>query len=166
MIAILAAIVQVIDQLLTGSGLLPLGPSFGWITFQAWAVYFFAGGTVKGGVRALLAYITAIVASALIIAFGVWMTNAGLGFWGVPLALLVLVIPVISLERVPYFDLIPALFIGAGAFFALMNFAEGVTFVKAGVVEMIYCVIGLIFGWITVTLRVKYENCVAAKCKK
>lgn len=172
MIAALAAIVQCIDQALVGSGLLPFGPSFGWITFQAWAVYFFAGCNLQGGIRAFIAYVTAIVASAAIIGAGSWLAGLGLGFWAFPLSLLVLVIPVICLERVKYFDLIPALFIGAGAFFALMNFAVDPTgslcenFAKAGAVEMVYCIIGLVAGWVTVTLRGRYEACVAKKCSK
>lgn len=168
MIAALAAIVQCIDQYLMGSALLPLGPSFGWITFQAWAVYFFAGCNIQGGIRAFAAYFTAMVASAAIIALGMWFDSLGLGFWAFPLSLLILVIPVICLERVKYFDMIPALFIGAGAFFALMTLATfdpGDSlcdqFIKSGTVELIYCTVGLIFGWITVTLRVKYEKSVA-----
>lgn len=165
MIAALAAIVQIVDQLLQGCGssaIFLADSGFGWLTFQAWAVYFFAGCTVKGGVQAFVAYVLGIVGSILIMVFGGWLASVGVpGFWAVPLSLLVLVIPVICLERVKV--MIPALFVGAGAFFAIMTFrpaAENTTFWNAAGTELTYCILGLIMGWITVTLRGAYEKCV------
>lgn len=163
MIAILAAIVQLIDQGLQSVGGCShfIGSSgFGWLTFQAWAMYFLAGCNIKGGVQVLIGYIAGIIGSILIIAFAGWLGGVGVpGFWVTPLSLLILVIPVICLERVQV--MIPALFIGAGAFFAIMTFQpEGTTFLSASLTEMIYCIVGLVFGWITVTLRVAYENSV------
>lgn len=164
MIAILAAIVQVIDQLLQSAGSCDYfiaNSGFGWLTFQAWALYFLAGCNIKGGVQVLIGYIAGIIGSILIIAFAGWLGSAGVpAFWATPLSLLILVIPVICLERIQI--MIPALFVGAGAFFAIMTFqpSEGANFLNATGTELIYCIVGLIFGWITVTLRVAYENCV------
>lgn len=166
MIAVLAALVQVIDKLLQGCGssdIFIANSGFGWLTFQAWAVYFFAGCNVKGGVQAFVAYVLGIVGSILIMMFGGWLAEVGVpSFWAVPLSLLILVIPVICLERVKV--MIPALFVGAGAFFAIMTFQpakEATTFLNAAGTEIVYCLIGLAFGWITVSLRSAYEKCVA-----
>ncbi len=163
MIAVLAAIVQVIDQSMQAVGGCSHfigGTGFGWLTFQAWATYFLAGCDIKGGVQVLIGYIAGIIGSILIIMFAGWLGSVGVpGFWATPLSLLILVIPVICLERVNV--MIPALFVGAGAFFAIMTFQpEGTTFLSASITEVIYCLVGLVFGWITVTLRVAYENSV------
>ncbi len=163
MIAALAAIVQLIDQAFQGAGACPFfiaGSGFGWLTFQAWALYFLAGCNIKGGVQVLVAYIAGIIGSIAIIMFAMWLGSVGVdGFWATPLSLMVLVIPVICLERVQV--MIPGLFVGAGAFFAIMTFSpEGTTFLSASGTELVYCLVGLIFGWITVTLRVAYENSV------
>lgn len=167
-IAALAAIVQLIDQMFQVSGgcdFFIAGSGFGWLTFQAWALYFLAGCSVKGGVQGLIGYIAGIVGSIAIIAFAGFLASSGVSaFWATPLSLLILVIPVICLERVKV--MIPALFIGAGAFFAIMTFqpaGENTTFLNAAFTELVYCVLGLVFGWITVTLRVAYEKCVANK---
>lgn len=171
MIAVLAALAQLIDQVLQGCNgscgeLFITGTGFCWLAFQAWAVYFFGGCNFKGGLQALLAYVLGIIGSILIIKFAGWLGTVGVsGFWSTPLSLLILVIPVICLERVKV--MIPALFIGAGAYFAIMTFQPaGTTFTSAAVTEMVYCCVGLILGWITVTLRTSYEKCVAAKCSK
>ncbi len=163
MIAILAAIVQVIDQVLQGAGSCSYfiaNSGFGWLTFQAWALYFLAGCNIKGGIQVLIAYIAGIIGSIFIIAFAGWLGSVGVpGFWATPLSLIILVIPVICLERVQV--MIPGLFVGAGAYFALMTFQPAgadTTFVNAAGTELVYCLVGLVFGWITVTLRVAYEN--------
>ncbi len=166
-IAILAALVQVVDQLFQGAGSCDYfiaGSGFGWLTFQAWACYFFAGCTPKGGLQVLAAYLLGIGGSILIIAFAGWLGGQGLGFWATPLSLLILVIPVICLERVKV--MIPALFVGAGAFFAIMTFNPGgqATYLSAAGTELIYCLLGLAAGWVTVFLRGGYEKCVA-KCE-
>ncbi len=165
MIAILAAIVQLIDQTFQGAGSCDYfiaGSGFGWLTFQAWALYFIAGCNIKGGVQVLIAYIAGIIGSIAIIAFAGWLASVGVpGFWATPLSLIILVIPVICLERVNV--MIPGLFVGAGAYFAIMTFqpaGAATTYVNAAGTELVYCLVGLIFGWITVTLRVAYENCV------
>ncbi|WP_105616569.1 DUF1097 domain-containing protein [Vallitalea okinawensis] len=163
-IAFLAFTIQIVDQLLS-----PLVPpagniGFGWIAFQAWAMYFIAGCNIKGGVKTFLGYVSGIIASILIMELGGLLT--GLGFFGVPLAVFIIVIPVISLEKVPWFDYVPAVFVGAGVFFGFMSYVSGATYGAAAVTELIYCFIGLAYGVITVYLRTKYEAKVNASTSK
>ncbi len=161
MIAALAAILQIIDQSMPQLGFNEWS-GFGWVAFQAWAMYFLAGCTIKGGIKTLIGYLVGCLASIAIIAFGASLIES-LGFWAFPTSLMILVIPVICLEKVPWLDFIPAIFVGAGAFFGMMNYVDGATFCKALTVEMIYCVIGLVFGFVTVALRTKYEACCTKK---
>lgn len=165
-IAVLAAIAQLIDQGLQSAGSCDYfisNSGFCWVAFQAWAVYFFGGCTLKTGIKAFVAYVIGIVASIIIIVFAGVLGSAGVpAFWCVPLSLLILVIPVICLELKNV--MIPALFIGAGAFFAIMTYqpaGDQTTFLNAACTEIIYTIIGLGLGWITIFLRAKYEACVA-----
>jgi hypothetical protein len=156
-IGILAFLIQAIDQWLSPV-MSPAGNSgFSWISFQAWAVYFFAGGNVKGGIKAFLAYSVGIGASILIMLLG-GALNQALAFWSVPVAVGLIAFLVIFFEKVEWLSLIPALFIGAGAFFAFMTYVPGATFANAAITELAYCAIGLMFGYITVSLRVAYEK--------
>jgi len=157
MIGILAFLIQTIDQWLSPM-MQPSGNvGFSWISFQAWAVYFFAGGTVKGGIKAFLAYAVGIGASIMIMLLG-GALNSALAFWSVPLAVGIIAFLVIFFEKVEWLSLIPALFVGAGAFFAFMSYVPGATFTNAAITEMAYCTIGLVFGYVTVSLRVAWEN--------
>lgn len=160
MVAVLAALIQVVDQLLSPN-VLPVGnKGFGWLAFQAWALYFVAGCNIKGGVKTFLAYLVGIIASIIIIKGGSeWFSS--LGFWAFPASLLIFVIPVICLEKVAWLDFIPAIFIGAGAYFAFMTYVPNASFEGAFATEMIYCVIGLFWGWMTVTFRGIYEKAVS-----
>lgn len=157
MIGLLALLIQAIDQWLSPI-MQPSGNhGFSWICFQSWAVYFFAGGTVKGGIKAFLAYAVGIGASILIMLLGGALTPA-LAFWSVPVAVGFIAFVAIFLEKIEWLSLIPALFIGAGAFFAFMSYIPGATFMNATITELVYSAIGLLFGFVTVTLRVAYEK--------
>lgn len=154
-IAVLAASTIIIDQLLKTYMQPVPNQGFVWITFQAWAVYFLAGCTIKGGVKSFLSYVTGIGGSILIIMFAGHLST--LGFWTVPTAVFLLVIPIIMLEKVPWLDFIPALFIGSGACFAFMNYVPGATFANATCTILLYCALGLFYGYITVALRQKFK---------
>ena len=141
-----------------------------WIAFQAWAVYFLAGCTVIGGIRALIGYATGIVASVVIIE----LMGIGGGILPAPeatlgmnlvmsLAVFLVVIPAIFFSE-KLKNMVPALFIGSGAFFALtaiMPPAEGMSnwawYGTIAQAELVYCAYGLLFGFITVFWRGKYE---------
>lgn len=156
-IGVLAFFIQVLDQLLAPS--MPPSPNvgFSWICFQSWAVYFFSGCTLKGGIKAFISYAIGIIASIAIMTMGGAMSST-LGFVAVPLAVGIIACAAIFLERNDWTSSIPALFIGAGAFFAFMNYVPGATFTNAGLTIMVYCLIGLVFGFVTVLLRTKYEE--------
>ncbi len=129
-----------------------------WIAFQAWAMYFMAGCTVKNGARVMLGYAGGIAASIAIIELGMG-PFAGLGDLAVPVAVLLVVVPVICAERVPMLNFVPAWFVGAGVFFAITMLpgADERSHADAAVMEIASCLWGLVYGWVTVLLRGKYE---------
>jgi hypothetical protein len=155
-IALLAFTMQAIDQTAAG-WLAPIGNvGFGWIAFQAWAMYFMAGGKVEGGIKVFINYAAGIIASILIFEFGAAF-SAFAGYWAFPLAVFLIVIPVICLERIKWTSFVPAAFVGAGAFFGFMSYVPNATYTNAAIAILAYCAFGLLYGYITVTIRVKYE---------
>ena len=84
-------------------------------------------------------------------------------------AVFLVVIPAIMSENLK--NMVPALFIGSGAFFASMGHTELAKAVPSGNLntlmcyaaqsELIYCALGLSFGYITVFWRGKYEASLA-----
>ena len=86
------------DQLLYTSVPPEGNVGFSWISFQSWAVYFLAGCTVRGGIKAFIAYAIGIAASIVIMVLGGAMTPA-LGFFAVPVAVGVIVFCAIFCER-------------------------------------------------------------------
>jgi hypothetical protein len=85
------------------------------------------------------------------------------------LAVFIVVIPAIMSEN--FKNLVPALFIGSGAFFGSLGHAalaaavpsgcQTTQFLYAAQTELIYCAVGLTFGYITVFWRGKYEASLA-----
>ncbi|MCX6875165.1 MAG: DUF1097 domain-containing protein [Verrucomicrobia bacterium] len=145
-----------------------------WIAFQAWAVYFVAGCTALNGLKAWIGYLTGIIASiAIIKLMGVPgiidLPKPGGMNLGMALAVFIVVIPAIMTENLR--NMVPALFIGSGAFFASLGHAElakavpsgcqTTQFLYAAQTELIYCALGLSFGFITVFWRGKYEASLA-----
>lgn len=170
-VAVLAALMQVIDQFLAANTIVGslLAGGGSWIAFQAWACYFLGGCNIKGGVKAFIAYTIGIAASVLIMVLG----GVFGGFWGVPLAILIVVIPCICCEKSDWLGYVPALFVGAGAYFGIMGYiAGGVavpytgSFLAFGLVELFYCLFGLVWGFLTIVLRGAWEKACAAKAEK
>ena len=161
MIAILAAAMMVLDAN-KGSFLPQFLP---WVSFQAWAMYFLAGCTLKGGAKVMLGYLGGAVASVAI--FELFGLFDGWGFGGaaLPIAVFIIVIGVISAEKAPWLDFVPSWFIGAGVFFGLMSHkqdwpADAGQWTKywiAGAHLMVSCAVGMVYGVVTVFLRTKYE---------
>ncbi len=175
LLGVQAAILMLIAKFIPGSTAAVGGPGLlVFVTFQAWAVYFAAGCTPKNGVKVFLAYFSGIVASIAIMVMGDAMAPTLGGTFAYALAVFIVVIPAISLERVPMFDFIPGLFIGSGMFFGIMTLGGTVGmvdgepakigiahdlagFTSVAVPELIGCAVGQIFGFITVTWRTAYE---------
>lgn len=126
-----------------------------WVAFQAWAMYFMAGCTLKNGVKVMLGYLGGAVASIAILEFAGVLSF--LGPMALPVSVLILVVPIICAERIPMFDFVPAWFVGAGVFFALKTYIPNVSHVDAGIMSLFSCLIGVIFGIVTVIGRMKYE---------
>jgi hypothetical protein len=148
-----------------------------WIAFQAWAVYFVAGCTPIGGLKAWLGYLSGIIASiAIIETMGVPGISSLPSVGGMnvvmAVAVFIVVIPAIMTENLK--NMVPALFIGSGAFFGLWTIMHGnpelmksigdgkvAKYIFATRVELVYCLVGQIFGMITVYWRGKYEASLA-----
>jgi len=148
--ALLAFFIVCIDQSI--KQFMPIGAEkgFTYIAFVAWAVYFFSGCTLKGGIRAAIGYVIGVSFSIVIILLaGVFSST---GFVAVPLGVFFVVFVVLYLEKAaPWFDLIPAMFVASGCFFGIMTYVPEASFCTAATVELTYGFIGLLFGWITIT---------------
>jgi hypothetical protein len=147
--ALLAFLIVCIDQLI--KGYMPIGSESGftYIAFVAWAVYFFTG-TAKDGIRAAIGYVVGIAFSIGIIKL------AGLFPWTpffcVPIAVFIVVFLVLYLDKVPWINYIPSMFVASGCFFGIFNYVPGAKtdLCSAVTVELVYGFLGLLFGWITV----------------
>jgi hypothetical protein len=148
-----------------------------WISFQAWAMYFLAGCTPKMGLKTLVGYLGGIIASVVIFELNGALNNLnsvdGGHLWGLYLAVFVVVIFVISAEKVPGLDFVPSYFLGAGVFFALMTYVPKPAEITskwswyglAATTEMVACAVGLVYGWWTVTFKTWYVAKVGAEEK-
>lgn len=156
-IGVLAFLLQMVDQSLS-KVLAPAGNfGFAFISFQAWAVYFFGGCTVKNGAKAYLNYITGIVAAIFMIKFGQAVTPT-LGSFGMATSLLVGCVIFLSLERVELFNFLPPMFISAGIFFGLITYVPGASLTSVSIIVAIYAFFGLFLGYISTCFRTWYEG--------
>jgi len=156
-IMLLAPYIKLAPESIGGPGLIA------WISFQAWAMYFLAGCTVKTAAKTAIGYAGGIIASIIIFKLiGVLVGPMG-GYWGTALAVFCVVIPLMCVERVEILNFVPAWFIGAGVFFALQFMSGAGTmaeYIGIAVPEMIACLIGLFYGYCTVAFRTRYEKMV------
>ncbi|MDR3246749.1 MAG: DUF1097 domain-containing protein [Prevotellaceae bacterium] len=155
--ALLAFVIVCIDNLI--KGFMPIGAEngFTYIAFVAWAVYFFSGCTGKGGIRATIGYVVGVTFSIGIILLAGVFSFLGT-FLAVPVAVFFIVFVVLYLEKVPWVDLIPAMFVASGCYFGIMNYVPEAEFGTAACVELVYGFIGLLFGWITITGKTYFSK--------
>ena len=160
-IAFLAAGFIVLDQVISPYMPIADNKGFGWVTFQAWAMYFMAGCTVKGGARTFLGYVLGVLSAILIIELAGVLSSTG--FWMVPLAVLVMVIPMCSMERAhSLIDFVPAIFVSSAVYFAFTQiYPATTTRTSMAITILVYCGIGMILGYITISIRTAYEKMVA-----
>jgi len=144
-----------------------------WVSFQAWAMYFLAGCTLKGGGKVMLAYLGGAAASVAIFELAGLCAGWGLGQAAVPVAVFPVVVLVICAERVPGFSFVPGWFVGAGVYFALMGLykfpgdpGKWDKYLQAGLYLMVSCAVGMVYGIVTVFIRTRYESLVKGKGKK
>lgn len=161
-IAVQAMVLMLLAPYIPGASEAVGGPGLlTWITFQAWAMYFLGGCTIPMALKTVAGYVGGIIASVAIFELGDALAGSMGGYWGYAVAVLIVVVPVISMERVPGLNFIPAYFIGAGVFFGLMSLKgidHGVKgYMSVATPEVVACVVGMIFGWVTVTFRGWYE---------
>lgn len=156
--------ISVLATILMAIALLDISVIHPWIVFQAWAMYFMAGCTFKGGGKVMLGYLGGAVASVAIMELGRVFGDLGLGKAAGLLAVFIVVIPVISAERVPGFNFVPAWFVGAGVFFGVMGLtawpagtSQWAKYGTTGAYLMVSCAVGMVFGVVTVALRSRYE---------
>jgi len=160
-IAFLAAGFIVLDQVISPYMPIADNKGFGWVTFQAWAMYFMAGCTVKGGARTFLGYVLGILSAILIIELAGVLGSTG--FWAVPLAVLVMVIPMCSMERAhSLIDFVPAIFVSSAVYFAFTQiYPATTTRTSIAITILVYTAIAMVLGYVTIRLRAAYEKMVA-----
>ena len=156
-----------LDQLICKFMPLANNQGFVYVAFIAWAVYFFSGATLKGGIKAAIGYGYGIVFSILIMLLARVFSSTG--FFAVPLGAMVVIFFVLYLEKVPWFDLLPASFVAAGCFFGIMTYVVPSSmslsekFCTATTIEIIYGPLGLLWGWFTIAGRGVLEKMITKK---
>ena len=81
-----------------------------WISFQAWAMYFLGGCTIKAAGKTVIGYACGIIASVAIFTLNGFLGGYMAGSISLPLAVFIVVIPIMSAERVELLNFIPAWF--------------------------------------------------------
>lgn len=150
-------LLQLVDQLI-GTQLVSGGTrGFVFVAFQSWALYFLLGSNIKGGLKGFVGYALGIFFS--IIMLQVSMTFGGMGMLAIPITAFIVVPVMMYFEYAPcYLNNVATFFIGAGAFFGIYNYVDGITVIQASTIELLYCILGLASGWMTIVFRNWYEN--------
>ncbi len=154
--AALAGIVTLITWQMNGWPSMASQP-LTYVSFISWASYFLFGANVKAAAKAFSSIIAGIIAAILI-----FVLSLAFGFvpwWAVPLAVFILVIPMMLAERVKIINNVAAIFLGTGLYFSLS--AAGcfetyslTEYIVVGLTELIYVFVGFAAGWLTIQFNI------------
>lgn len=162
LVAALAFIVDLFTNVIQSTGFVTPDASLTFVTFIVWAAYFLFGASPKGAVSGFLGIFAGILAAIAMFVLVGKFAGAGMdvGLLAIPLAVFILVIFMLLLEKAPYFNNVAAVFLGTGVYFGLMGTpaiaATGYWTVMAG--ELVYAAIGLVAGWLTILIRVAVDK--------
>ena len=127
------------------------------VAFQSWALYFLREHCEKRFKR--LSWILYGDCIREIVMLKVGGMLGGLGIFAIPVTALIIVPIMMYFEYAPfYISDVATFFVGAGAFYGIYNYVDGITINRHSMIEMLYCVLGLASGWMTVLFRNWYEN--------
>ncbi len=153
--AVLAGVVTLVTWQLNGWPI-AVGKPLTYISFISWACYFLFGANPKAALRAFTSIIAGIIAAILM-----FVLSIAFGFtpwWAVPLAVVIMVIPMMLCERVKPFNNVAAVFVGTGMYFSLSaagafpDFTVG-TYCMVGLAELVYVLVGFIAGYLTIVFN-------------
>lgn len=150
-------VLQLVDQLI-GKCLVSGGTKgFVFIAFQAWALYFLLGNSLKGAAKGFCGYLLGIVFAVIMLAGAnafSWM-----GILAVPITALIVVPFMMYFEFAPWcISNVAVFFVGAGAYYGILNYVDGISTVQAAGIVMLYCVLGLASGFMTILFRTRFER--------
>ena len=156
-VGIQSFLLQLVDQLI-GKCLVSGGTKgFVFIAFQAWALYCLLGNSLKGAVKGICGYILGII-FAVIMSAGAGMFS-WMGILAVPVTALIVVPFMMYFEFAPWcISNVAVFFVGAGAYYGILNYVDGINAVRAAGIVMLYCVLGLASGFMTILFRTQYER--------
>ena len=107
---------------------------------------------MTGGIKAMIGYVVGVsFCVAIVLLAGVF---SSLGFFAIPLAVLIIISPVLYLENVPWFDMLAASFAGAGCYFGIITYVPEASLGSAAFIQLFYGFLGLLWGWFTIVGRV------------
>jgi hypothetical protein len=153
-ISVLAGAVMLLSNILQNFGIIATGAGLCFVSFIAWSCYFFGGGTPKDAVISWMSFIVGIACAILIFVCNTLFTHFGwsVSYLALPLAVVIGVIPMCLAERFPVGNRVPAVYLGAATFFGAMEIPsiaeKGYVIVAVG--ELLYAIIGLFAGFLTV----------------
>lgn len=155
-------LLQLIDQLL-GTHLAAGGSrGFVFIAFQAWALYFLLGGSVKGAIKGFCGYALGILFAFCMIGLAAFFP--GMGIWTIPVTAFIVVPIMMYFEFAPWcISNVAVFFVGAGAFFGINNYVGGIKMLQAAGIVLLYCVFGLASGWMSIRFRGWLDSKFSAK---
>lgn len=150
-------LLQLIDQLI-GFDLVSGGnKGFVFLAFQSWALYFLMGCNMKGAIKASAGYVLGIAFAIVMLIIPELLP--AIGIFCVPVTALV-VVPFMMYFEFAHWTVnsVSVFFMGSGAFFGVYNYVKDITLWEAIAVVMLYCILGLGSGFISILFRNWYEK--------
>ena len=165
LLAVLAGLVDFVTNLLEmQKSFMGIAVSFTFISFVCWALYFLMASIVNEGAKGFVSILSGAICACFmfLLTFAFSMDPQAWGYWAIPLAVVIVVLIMVPQEKFKFINL-SAIFAGTGLFFAAegsgaLDFSGGVfnlaAYAKCIGIEMLYALIGLVAGWLTIKLYV------------
>lgn len=151
-----AGIIMLITNLMQISGFITTNAGLTFVTFIAWACYFFSGCTPKDAFLSWTSFAVGAVCAVIIFVSNTALAGLGINvmYVALPVAVMIGVIFMDYGEKLPFANRVSAIYLGAATYFGMMGIPAVAErgYLMVGVAEMVYAGLGFLAGFIDIAI--------------
>lgn len=157
-----AGLIMLVTNIMQLVGFITPNAGLTFVTFTAWACYFFSGCTPKDAFLSWTSFAVGAVCAIIIFVSNTFLAGFGINvvYVALPLAVMIGVIFMDYGEKLPFGNRVSAIYLGAATYFGMMGIPAVAEqgYVMVGVAEMVYAGLGFLAGYIDIAIINKFSE--------
>lgn len=157
-----AGLIMLVTNIMQIVGFITPNAGLTFVTFIAWACYFFSGCTPKDAFLSWTSFGVGAVCAVIIFVCNTFLAGLGINvmYIALPIAVMIGVIFMDYGEKLPFGNRVAAIYLGAATYFGMMGIPAVAEqgYLKVGIAEMVYAALGFAAGYLDIAIINKFSK--------